>query len=152
MPVAGQKIHWDLSQEIIGAAMAVLNELGPGLDEKLYENALIIELTNRGRRIDQQKQFSVYYQNRFIGKLIPDLIVDDLVIVDTKVVECFCDEHLAQMLGYLKIANLELALLVNFKFSSLRWKRIVQTVIPKEHNEPQPLEAASPSENPCSSA
>ena len=55
-------IHADLSQEIIGTAMEVLNELKPGLDEKLYENALVIELRNRGRKVEQQKRFSVHYK------------------------------------------------------------------------------------------
>jgi GxxExxY protein len=122
-----ERVHWDLSEQIIGAAMAVLNELGPGLDEKLYENALVIELTNRGRRADQQKQFPVHYQGRFIGKLIPDLIVDDTVIVDAKVVETFVDSHLAQVLGYLKITNLQLGLLLNFKYATLDWKRVVRS-------------------------
>jgi GxxExxY protein len=121
------RVHWDLSEQIIGSAMAVLNELGPGLDEKLYENALIIELTNRGQRVDQQKQYPVYYQNRFIGKLIPDLVVNGLVIVEVKVVESFADVHSAQVLGYLKITDLQLGILLNFKYASLDWKRIVRS-------------------------
>ena len=120
-------IHEKLSEQIIGAAMAVLNELGPGLDEKLYENALIIELTSRGLAVNQQKQFPVYYKGRFIGKLIPDLIVNELVVVDEKVVEHFSETHLAQVLGYLAITKLQLGLLLNFKFARLQWKRVVQT-------------------------
>jgi GxxExxY protein len=127
MPNQIDRVHWDLSEQIIGSGMAVLNELGPGLDERIYENALIVELTSRGSRVDQQKQFPVYYRDRFIGKLIPDLIVDDAVIVDTKVVEQFAGTHLAQVLGYLKISNLQLGLLLNFKYASLDWKRIVRT-------------------------
>ena len=72
-------IHEKLTHEIIGAAMAVLNELKPGLDEKLYENALIIELAARGHSAEQQKENPVFYRGRLIGKLISDLIVDDLV-------------------------------------------------------------------------
>jgi GxxExxY protein len=124
---SGNRVHWELSEQIIGSAMAVLNELGPGLGEKLYENALIIELTSRGLKADQQQQFSVYYRERFIGKLVPDLIVNDLVIVDTKTVETFIDTHIAQVLGYLKITDLQLGLLLNFKFASLDWKRVVKT-------------------------
>jgi GxxExxY protein len=89
-------IHEKLSGEIIGAAMAVLNELKPGLDEKLYENALVIELTERGHSVNQQKVFEVEYKGRWIGTLVPDLIVDDLVIVDPKVVSAFNDTHLAR--------------------------------------------------------
>ena len=82
-------IHEKLSEEIIGAAMTVLNELKPGLDEKLYENALIIELQDRGHRIDQQKTFEVVFKGHEIGRLIPDLIIDDQVVVDAKVVTAF---------------------------------------------------------------
>ena len=118
--------HEELTHEIIGAAMAVLNELKPGLDEKLYENALVIELQTRGRRLEQQREYPVHYRGHLIGKLIPDLIVEGLVIVDPKVVTAFNETHLAQMLGYLNITGLEVALLLNFKEAKLQWKRVVR--------------------------
>jgi GxxExxY protein len=119
-------IHEELSEAIIGAAMTVLNSLRPGLDEKLYENAMVIELRKRGHRIQQQRQFPVHYDGQLIGTLIPDLIVDDLVIADPKVVSAFNDTHLAQMIGYLNITGLKLALLLNFKYAKLEWKRVVR--------------------------
>jgi GxxExxY protein len=106
--------------------MAALNELKPGLDEKLYENALMIELVARGHTVEQQREYPVYYRGHFIGKLVPDLIVDGKVIADPKVVTAFNDTHLAQMLGYLNITGLEVALLLNFKESKLQWKRVVR--------------------------
>ena len=118
-------LHEKLSESIIGASMSVMNELKPGLDEKLYERALVIELLERGHSVQQQKVFKVHYKEHEIGKLIPDLIVDDLIIVDTKVVASFNDSHLAQMIGYLAITGLRLALLVNFKHFKLQWKRVV---------------------------
>ena len=118
--------HEEISREIIGAAMQVLNELKPGLDEKLYERALMIELEGRGMVVEQQRRFEVCYQEKPIGTLIPDLIVNGLVIVDTKIVSDFNKSHIAQMLGYLAITNFELALLVNFKHSQLQWKRVVR--------------------------
>src|SRR6478752_10792668 len=117
-------IHEEVSGKIIGAAMEVLNELKPGLDEKLYERALILELQRRGHSIDQQREFPVRYRGQVIGKLIPDLIVDGKVIADPKVVTAFNDSHVAQMLGYLNITGLEVALLLNFKDSKLAWKRV----------------------------
>lgn len=90
-----------LSEAVIGASMTVLNALKPGLDEKLYENALVIELRQRGYKVEQQRAYPVHYAGQLIGKLIPDLIIDDLVIVDTKVVSTFNDSHIAQMIGYL---------------------------------------------------
>jgi GxxExxY protein len=119
-------IHKNLSEAIIGAAMKVLNELKPGLDEKLYENALVIELEKRGFKVDQQRSYPVHYDGKLIGSLIPDLIVDNLVIVDPKVVSAFNETHLAQMSGYLAITGLRLALLLNFKFAKLEWKRVVR--------------------------
>ena len=79
-------IYEELSGEIIGAAMKVLNELEPGVDEKLYERAMIIELNQRGHSVSVQSPFPVSYRGELIGNLIPDLIVDNAVIVDPKVV------------------------------------------------------------------
>ena len=119
-------IFEQLSGEIIGVAMKVLNELGPGLDEKIYERALVIELRKQGHHIEQQKSFSVHYTGELVGILVPDVIIDDLVIADPKVVEAFNDSHVRQMIGYLAITKLKLALLLNFKYNKLQWKRVVR--------------------------
>ncbi len=121
------RVHWALSEAIIGAAMAVLNKLKPGLNEKAYENALVIELRKRGHVVEQQRQFDVIYDGHVVDTLIPDLIVDGKVIVDPKVAETFTDTHVAQMLGYLTITGLELALLLNCKHVRLAWKRVVRS-------------------------
>ncbi len=118
--------HEELSRSVIGAAMAVLNELRPGLDEKVYENAMVVELRHRGHRIDQQARFPVYYRESQVGLLVPDMIVDEVLIADPKVVSVFNDNHIAQMVGYLAISQLEVALLLNFKHTKLEWKRIVR--------------------------
>jgi len=107
-------IREELSGKIIGAAMDVLNELRPGLDEKLYERAMIIELKRRGHTLSIQRAFPVFYRGELIGNLIPDLI-DEAVIVDPKVASSFTNTHVAQMLGYLNITGLDLALLLNFR-------------------------------------
>jgi len=117
--------HEALTGKIIGAAMEVLNTLKPGLDEKLYENALIIELQEQGMTTDQQKNYPVFYKTHPIGRLIPDIIVNETVIVDTKIVTEFSEAHIAQMIGYLTITGLEVALLLNFKHAKLTWKRVV---------------------------
>ena len=125
-------IHEELSGVIIGVAMELLNELKPGLDEKLYERAMTIELKRRSHRVSVQSSFPVFYRSELIGNLVPDLIVDDAVIVDPKVVTCFTDAHIAQMIGYLNITGLDLALLLNFKNSRLEWKRVLR---PRETGE-----------------
>src|SRR2546430_8543030 len=128
-------IHEELSGAIIGVAMEVLNELKPGLDEKLYERAMTIELKRRGHEITVQKSFPVFYRGELIGNLLPDLIVNDAVIVDPKVVTCFTEAHVAQMIGYLNITGLDLALLLNFKNSRLEWKRVLR---PREGEQEAP--------------
>ncbi len=106
--------------------MKVLNTLKPGLNEKAYENALVIELKKRGHTVQQQQRFEVRYEGILVDTLVPDLIVDDAVIVDAKVVSEFNDTHISQMIGYLAITNLQLALLLDFKHKDLRWKRVVR--------------------------
>lgn len=118
--------HQALTHDIIGAAMFVLNELKPGLDEKVYENALVIELRLRGHKVDQQRQFPVMFREQQVGILIPDVIVDDAVIADPKVVSQFNESHVAQMVGYLAITRLKVAVLLDFKQAKLEVKRIVR--------------------------
>ena len=119
-------LYAELSDKIIGAGMKVLNALKPGLNEKAYENALVIELRIHGHHAEQQRQFDVRYEGQVVDTLIPDLMVDTLFVVDPKVCESFTPTHLSQMIGYLTITNLRLALLLNFKHSSLGWKRVIR--------------------------
>jgi GxxExxY protein len=108
--------------------MTVLNTLKPGLDEKLYECALVVALQARGHAIEQQRSFPVHYRGELVGTLIPDLIVDGRVIADPKVVSAFNESHIAQMLGYLSITGLDVALLLNLKESELKWKRVLRAM------------------------
>ena len=132
----GKIIHEQLSGAIIGIAMEVLNELKPGLDEGLYERAMVIELRRRGHDVAVQQSFPVFYRAELIGTLIPDLIVDNAVIVDPKVVTAFTETHVAQMIGYLNITGLGLALLLNFKNARLDWKRVVRRQNPEDNDVP----------------
>jgi len=122
----------ELSGKIIGADMEVLNALRPGLDEKLYERALTLELKRRGHVVSVQRSFPVWYRGELIGNLVPDLIVDNTIIVDPKVAVCFTETHVAQMIGYLNITGLDLALLINFKNARLEWRRVSR---PQESEE-----------------
>ena len=101
-----------------------------------YERAMIIELKRRGHSLSIQRAFPVFYRGELIGNLIPDLIVDDAVIVDPKVAASFTDTHVAQMLGYLNITGLDLALLLNFKNARLEWKRVLRPREAGEHDTP----------------
>jgi GxxExxY protein len=124
----GNNTAFLLKQEthaIIGYAFEVLNELGHGLSEKCYENALVIEFRLRGISFSQQRQFEVLYKNERVGLFVPDLIAFDQVIVDTKVIDCITDHERGQMLNYLRITKLRVGLILNFKHPRLEWERIV---------------------------
>ena len=127
--------HSELTGRIIGAAQAVHRELKPGLDEKLYENALCVEFNELETSFEQQKEFPVHYKGHYIGKLRPDLIFAETVLVDAKVVTAFNEAHISQMLGYPNITGLEVGLLLNFKGASLQVKRVAASPITRSKSE-----------------
>lgn len=110
---------------IIGCAFEVLNELGHGLNEKLYENALCVEFKRRGIAFDQQRRFEVLYKGEHVGEFIPDLIAYGKVVVDTKCIERITDHERGQMLNDLRITKLPVGLILNFKHAKLEFERIV---------------------------
>ncbi len=117
----------ELSYQIIGAAMNVHNEIGPGLREKPYENALAIELRARGLAIEQQRPYPIRFRNQVVGDCIPDLTVDRCVLIDAKSIASIGDPEVAQMLNYLRISGKELGLVINFQPPKLEWRRMVRT-------------------------
>ena len=112
---------------IIGCGFDVLNELGHGLNEKCYENALVVEFTLRGIAFDQQRQFEVLYKGQHVGLFIPDLIVYGQVVVDPKTIEQITDHDRGKMLNYLKVTKLPVGLILNFKHPRLQWERVALT-------------------------
>ena len=117
--------HHELTREIIGSAFEVLNQLGHGFHEKPYENALVVELNARGITVDQQKAYPIMYRNTEVGKYIPDLIVAESIVLDTKTVNQIADLEKGQMLNYLRITDLKVGLILNFKRPKLEWERII---------------------------
>ncbi len=105
--------------------MEVLNTLGHGLLEKPYENALVVELALHGIPYQQQQRFNIFYKNVKVGEYIPDLIVFNKIIVETKVIEKITNCEIGQILNYLKITRRVMGLLLNFKHSKLEWQRII---------------------------
>src|SRR6266446_3337554 len=91
--------------QVVGAAMEVLNELGHGLHEKPYENALVVEFGLRKIPFAQQPRFDVLYKEVKVGEYVPDLIAFNEVAVDTKVIDAITDHERGQMLNYLKITG-----------------------------------------------
>ena len=111
--------------KITGCAMEVLNELGHGLLEKPYENALVVEFGLRGIPVLQQPRYEVCYKGVVVGDYVPDLICYERIVVDAKVIERIGDHEIGQMMNYLKITGLRLGLLLNFRRAKLEWKRVV---------------------------
>ena len=117
-----------LSHEIIGAAIEVHKQLGPGLLETVYESCLIAELQSRGIKVEHQVQVPITYKGVVVGHpLIIDLLVEDCIIVELKTVNELLDIHSAQLLSYLRITDKKLGLLINFNTVQLRdgLKRVV---------------------------
>jgi GxxExxY protein len=117
----------ELVYQVVGCAMEVINKLGHGLREKTYEKALIVDFNRNNILFSQQKIYRVYYKNVHIDDYIPDLLVADRLIVEIKVAENICDEHIGQIINYLKISKCSLGLILNFKNSKLEWKRVIYT-------------------------
>ena len=115
----------DEVHRIVGCAMEVLNELGHGLHEKPYENALTVEFGLREIPFQQQPRFNVIYKAVVVGEYVPDLVCFNQIVVDAKVIEQISDHELGQMLNYLKITGLRVGILLNFKRAKLEWKRVV---------------------------
>ena len=118
-------IYKEETYEIIGAAMEVLNTLGRGFHEKPYENALAIELKMRGIECSQQRKFPILYKGRTVGEFIPDIIVLDKIVIDTKTVDSIGNSEKGQMINYLKVTGLRLGLVINFKYAKLEHQRVL---------------------------
>ncbi len=118
-------IHGDLVKEIIGTAFEVHNVLGCGFLEKVYENALLVELAQRGVKVDAQKSLKVKYKEAIVGDYVADLIADDKVIVELKAEQTYNRQHEAQLLNYLRATGLKVGVLINFGRTKCEFKRLV---------------------------
>jgi len=107
-------LHSDITAMIIKAYYNVYNKLGFGFLEKVYENALLIELKKFDLRCQKQIPISVFYDNENVGEYFADIIVNECVIIELKAADCLADEHEAQLVNYLRATNIEVGLLLNF--------------------------------------
>ena len=106
--------HEQLIEKIIQAFYKVYNTLGYGFLEKVYENAMFIELTSLGFQVEKQKKVLVYYYGSIVGDYYADLIVDNVVTLELKASECLVEENECQLINYLKATNIKVGLLLNF--------------------------------------
>jgi GxxExxY protein len=115
----------EVTRNVIGAAIHVSNVLGAGFLEKVYENALMIELRHRGREVDQQQAVSVRYREEIVGVFQADLIVDRRVVVELKAVRRLDPVHRAQCLNYLRATGIRTGLVLNFGTPRLEVQRVL---------------------------
>lgn len=115
----------EITERIIGCAYKVSNTLGSGFLEKVYENALKIEIETERLKVDQQHPITVLYGGQSVGDYFADLLVEKEIIVEVKAVKSVNDIHVAQCLNYLKATGLKICLLINFGCPKVEIKRIV---------------------------
>ena len=120
----------DLTHSIIGCAYKVHNILGPGFLEKVYENALRIELEKAGLRVKQQEPINVMYEGQVVGEYYADLWVHDRVVIELKAAQSLAKQHEVHLVNYLTATNIELGLLLNFG-PSVQVKRKFREYNPK---------------------
>ncbi|MCB0082386.1 MAG: GxxExxY protein [Caldilineaceae bacterium] len=106
--------HEKTTRAIINAFYTVYNALGYGFAEKVYQNAMVLELNRLGLTVVKEHPINVYYHNEIVGTFFADLLVDNVVIVELKAVKELAPEHTAQLLNYLKGSIFEVGLLLNF--------------------------------------
>ena len=116
--------HVELTEQIIGCAFAVSNQLGAGFVEKVYENALVHELRKRGLTVAQQHPLTVLYDGVIVGEYIADVLVKDCVLIELKAVSDLNNIHEAQRLNYLKAGGLSTCLLINFGQPRIQIRRL----------------------------
>jgi len=119
-------LHKRLSDAILKIYYEVYNTLGYGFLEKVYQNAMCLELKNQGYNVEAQKQIKVYYKGIVVGEYYADLIIDETIILELKACECLMDAHKAQLINYLKATDIEVGLLLNFG-ETPEFKRFIYT-------------------------
>ena len=107
-------LHKEITEKILKAFYKVYNELGFGFLEKVYENAMFLELRSMGLGCDKQRPVKVYYNEQRVGEYFADIIVEDRVIIELKAAEGLVEEHELQLINYLKATEMEVGLLLNF--------------------------------------
>ncbi|MCK4661860.1 MAG: GxxExxY protein [Bacteroidales bacterium] len=127
-------LHTDVTSKILKAYFNVFNQLGYGFLEKVYENAMLIELKSFGLICEKQKPIRVYYNEQLVGDYYADIIVENKVIIELKAVENIVPEHEVQLVNYLKATEIEVGLLLNFG-TKPQYKRRVLTEEYKNHNK-----------------
>ena len=116
--------HFELTGNILNCCFEVMKELGPGFLENVYKNALLIAMRQKGLQVEVERSFEVVFRGNVMGRYRADLVVEQTVIMELKCCENLGKEHQAQLFNYLKVSQLPIGLLVNFRRGKLEWKRL----------------------------
>lgn len=127
-------LYGEVTQRIIGAAMAVHSMLGNGFQEVIYQRAMEIELPLHGLAFEREKEMPIYYREQLIGSRRVDFFVEGLIMVELKAIASLEDVHLAQAKNYLEAYQMKIGLLLNFGAKSLQFKRVHHH--PRQTSEP----------------
>jgi GxxExxY protein len=114
-----------LTERVLGAVFEVSNTLGAGFLEKVYQRALLRELSLRGIPATAEASLKVTYKGQCVGEYFADILVEDVLVIELKCVDRLAGEHTAQCLNYLRASGLGLCLLVNFQKPKVEWKRVI---------------------------
>lgn len=131
--------HFELTRTILGCCLEVMKELGPGFQERIYKNALLIAMKQKGLLVEIERPFEVMFRDMVIGRYNADLVVGKTVIVELKCCECLIREHQAQLFNYLKVSELPIGLLINFRCSKLEYQRLHRSEILESETIEEPI-------------
>lgn len=120
-------LHQELTRQIIGCAFEVINDLGSGFLESVYEKAMLVALADKGLSVESQKPIAVHFRGRPVGNFLADLLVEKKVIVELKAVKALLPEHQAQVINYLNATGINVGLLINFGNPRLEFKRFTRS-------------------------
>jgi len=119
-------LYKEVSSPILKIFYEVYNQLGYGFLEKVYQNAMYLELKAQGYKVEAQKQIKVYYKSQIVGEYFADLVIEDNIIVELKACECLINSHITQLLNYLRCTTIEVGLVLNFG-ENPEFKRLIYT-------------------------
>lgn len=119
-------LYKKVSSPILKIFYEVYNQLGYGFLEKVYQNAMYLELKAQGYKVEAQKQIKVYYKSQIVGEYFADLVIEDNIIVELKACECLINSHITQLLNYLRCTTIEVGLVLNFG-EDPEFKRLIYT-------------------------
>ena len=118
-------INEELTEKIIGVCFEVINELGSGFLESVYQKALVLALMQAGLMVQAQAPLKVVFRGQVVGEFVADIIVEKQIVLELKSGKALSAEHEAQLLNYLKATGMKVGLLLNFGRPKLEWKRLV---------------------------